>query len=107
MTVNAYWLYFAPGRLFGLSLIGWIWLWLTRKRSKTAATDEAYTIVIQRLSPADGGGFLATVPDLLGCLSDGETREEAARNATDAIAAWIAEAAWLGRPAPTPNGESP
>jgi antitoxin HicB len=66
------------------------------------ANDE-YTIVIQRLPPADGGGFLAKVPDLPGCLSDGETREEAARNASDAIAAWIEEATRLGRPIPAPS----
>jgi len=33
-------------------------------------------------------------------MSDGETREAAARNVADAIAAWIEEAATLGRPVP-------
>jgi predicted RNase H-like HicB family nuclease len=66
-------------------------------------TGEDYTVVIQRIPPADGGGFLATVPDLPGCLSDGETREEAARNVSEAIAAWIEEATRLGRPVPTPS----
>lgn len=66
-------------------------------------TDGGYTVVIQQLSPADGGGFLATVPDLPGCISDGQTREEAVRNAADAIAAWIEEATRLGRPIPAPN----
>jgi antitoxin HicB len=42
-------------------------------------------IVIEALSDEDGGGFLATVPDLPGCASDGATREEAARNIADAI----------------------
>lgn len=29
------------------------------------------------LSPEDGGGYLIEFPDLPGCLSDGETEEEA------------------------------
>ena len=44
------------------------------------------------LPPKDGGGYLAIVPDLPGCMSDGETRELAARNVADAIEAWIEEA---------------
>ncbi len=33
-----------------------------------------YTVVIKALSDEDGGGYVATVPDLPGCMSDGETR---------------------------------
>lgn len=62
-----------------------------------------YPIVIEPLSAADGGGFLATVPDLPGCMSDGETREEAARNVEDAIACWLEEAVDTGRQIPTPT----
>lgn len=32
---------------------------------------------VQQLPAEDGGGFVATVPDLPGCISDGETPEEA------------------------------
>ncbi|MDQ2802328.1 MAG: type II toxin-antitoxin system HicB family antitoxin [Pseudomonadota bacterium] len=45
----------------------------------------------------------ATVPDLPGCMSDGETRELAARNVGDAIEAWIEEARALGRAIPVPS----
>lgn len=62
-----------------------------------------YAVVIQPLPPEDGGGFVAIVPDLPGCMSDGESREEAARNAADAIAAWIEEAVKLGRAIPAPS----
>jgi antitoxin HicB len=62
-----------------------------------------YPIVIESLSEGDGGGFLATVPDLPGCMSDGETREAAARNVADAIAAWIEEATRMGRSIPEPS----
>ena len=48
-----------------------------------------YPIVVEPLSVEEGGGFLATVPDLPGCMSDGATPEEAVSNIQDAIAAWI------------------
>jgi predicted RNase H-like HicB family nuclease len=64
--------------------------------------DSEYTVVIQHNPPHDGGGFIAVVPDLPGCMSDGETREEAAANAADAIREWIAEAMRLGREVPAP-----
>ena len=66
-------------------------------------TPREYPVVIEALSEEDGGGFLATVPDLPGCMSDGETREEAARAIDDAIAQWIEEAKKLGRPIPKPT----
>jgi antitoxin HicB len=62
-----------------------------------------YTVVISLLPPHDGGGYLAVVPDLPGCMSDGETREEAARNIDDAIQSWIDEAGRLGRQIPQPT----
>ena len=64
---------------------------------------SGYVVVIEALSAEDGGGFLATVPDLPGCMSDGETREEAARNVEDAIACWLEAARELGREIPTPT----
>ena len=64
-----------------------------------------YPVRIERLAESDGGGYLATVPDLPGCMSDGDSREEAARNVADAIAAWIEEAKRLGRPVPTPSAQ--
>jgi len=68
------------------------------------AADE-YRIVIEPLPPEDGGCFVAYVPDLPGCMSDGETREEAAHNISDAIECWIEEAKKLGRAIPPPKRE--
>jgi predicted RNase H-like HicB family nuclease len=62
-----------------------------------------YPVLIEPLSPDDGGGFPATVPDLPGCTSDGETAEEALANVRDAVAAWIDEARALGRSIPQPS----
>ena len=65
--------------------------------------DLDYPVIIEPLSPEDGGGFIATVPDLPGCMSDGETAEAALANVRDSIAAWIEEARALGRPVPAPS----
>jgi len=62
-----------------------------------------YAVVIEPLPEEDGGGFLATVPDLPGCMSDGETREAAVRNIEDAIACWLEEAKAVGRDIPEPK----
>ena len=62
-----------------------------------------YPVLIEPLAPEDGGGYLASVPDLPGCISDGATRELAARNVGDAIEAWIEEARALGRAIPAPS----
>ncbi|MDR7035498.1 putative RNase H-like HicB family nuclease [Methylobacterium sp. BE186] len=63
----------------------------------------AYPVVITPLADDDGGGFAATVPDLPGCLSDGETPEEALHNVLDAIQSWIEMARELGHPVPEPS----
>lgn len=62
-----------------------------------------YPVLIEPLALEDGGGYLATVPDLPGCMSDGETRESAARNVSGAINEWIEEATALGRSIPQPS----
>lgn len=66
-------------------------------------TQLRYPVLIEPLTEDDGGGFLATVPDLPGCMSDGETPEEALVNVQDAIAAWIEAAHELGRQIPEPS----
>ena len=71
--------------------------------SETRMRKRDYAVVIEPLPEEDGGGFLATVPDLPGCMSDGDTREEAARNVEDAIACWLDEAKALGREIPEPK----
>lgn len=62
-----------------------------------------YPVTVRELNEQDGGGFLAEVPDLPGCQSDGSTPESALENVKDAIAAWIATAKELGRPIPQPD----
>ncbi|MGV3553075.1 type II toxin-antitoxin system HicB family antitoxin [Rhizobium sp.] len=65
-----------------------------------------YPILIAPLSAEDGGGFVATVPDLPGCMSDGETPEEAMFNVMDAIEEWIDASRTLGRDVPSPSRQA-
>jgi antitoxin HicB len=61
-----------------------------------------YAVVVEPLSDEDGGGWLATVPALPGCTGDGDTREAAIADVTDAIAQWLDAAKQLGRDVPGP-----
>jgi antitoxin HicB len=62
-----------------------------------------YAVRIERLADADGGGYLATVPDLPGCMSDGDTPEEALRNVQEAIESWIEAAKEWNEDIPKPS----
>jgi predicted RNase H-like HicB family nuclease len=62
-----------------------------------------YPVLVSPLSAEDGGGFLATVPDLPGCMSDGETPQEALFNVQDAIESWIEAAQDMGQDIPQPS----
>ena len=53
-----------------------------------------------------GGGFTAVIPSLPGCVTQGETVEEAAAMAGDAAACYVDGMTDLGRPIPVPAGGS-
>jgi predicted RNase H-like HicB family nuclease len=63
----------------------------------------SYKVLVEPLSVAEGGGYLATVPELPGCMSDGETPEQAIEHVHDAIIQWIDAAKSLGQPIPVPT----
>ena len=48
--------------------------------------------------------FIAEVPELAGCMADGETYQEAVQNAEIVIQQWIETAQELERPIPQPKG---
>jgi predicted RNase H-like HicB family nuclease len=48
--------------------------------------------------------FIAEVPELAGCMADGETYDEALTNARVVIQEWIETARELGRTIPEPKG---
>ncbi|NPV27225.1 MAG: type II toxin-antitoxin system HicB family antitoxin [Firmicutes bacterium] len=61
-----------------------------------------YEIKLRQLTEEEGGGWFAEIPLLPGCMSDGETAEEAIKNLIDAKNCWIETALELGRPIPEP-----
>ncbi len=48
--------------------------------------------------------FIVEVPELLGCMADGATYQEAVASAELIIQEWIETARELGRPIPQPKG---
>lgn len=59
--------------------------------------------MMRHLSKEDGGGYLIEFPDLPGCMSDGETPEEAITNGQDAVKMWIETAKELKKSIPEPG----
>ena len=59
-----------------------------------------YRVFVEPLVPNLGGGFVAYAPDLLGCVSDGATPDEALHNIYDAIACWLETAQERGEHIP-------
>lgn len=59
-------------------------------------TSLEYPFTVRPLDSEDGGGYLIEFPDLPGCMSDGETIEEAIENGADAMRE-------AGRPIPLPS----
>ena len=60
-----------------------------------------YTVVLEK-EPA--GGFVATVPALAGCVSQGETREETIANIREAIELYVEDCIASGDPVPQEAG---
>ncbi|MEY8689117.1 MAG: type II toxin-antitoxin system HicB family antitoxin [Leptothrix sp. (in: b-proteobacteria)] len=64
---------------------------------------ESYAHTVSPLSAEDGGGYLITFQDLPGCMSDGETMEEAIANGRDAFASWVSARIDAGQDIPHPS----
>ena len=64
---------------------------------------DAYAMLVRPLTSEEGGGWLATVPDLPGCMGDGETPAEALADVRDAMLEWADASHEHGDPIPDPN----
>ena len=53
----------------------------------------------------DDNSFVVEVPELPGCMADGQTYAEAVKNAEEIIDEWIETARKLGRPIPEPRSK--
>jgi predicted RNase H-like HicB family nuclease len=57
-----------------------------------------YTVILQRESDC---GYVVNVPALPGCVSQGDSREEALRNIEEAIELYLDDLRAMGEPFPT------
>ena len=57
-----------------------------------------YAVVLERESD---GGFVVSVPALPGCVSQGDTREEALANVKEAAQLYVEDCVASGDPVPT------
>ena len=62
-----------------------------------------YPVEISVIPEDEGGGYLASIPLLPGCMTDGETVEEASTNLQDAKREWIIDMLDRGLPINEPN----
>ncbi|HMD06804.1 MAG TPA: type II toxin-antitoxin system HicB family antitoxin [Candidatus Acidoferrum sp.] len=60
-----------------------------------------YTVVLQR---ENDGRYVATVPALPGCVSQGDSREEALKNIEEAIELYLEDVKATGEPIPIEDG---
>ena len=70
------------------------------------ALIHSYLFTIRPLPDADGGGFAIEYPDLPGCISDGETPEEALKHGSDAVKAYLMSCVKHGEALPSPSSAS-
>jgi antitoxin HicB len=64
---------------------------------------KEYPFVIRLLTAEEGGGYLIEFPDIPGCISDGETPEEAIVNGRDALKACLLTLKEFLRPVTVPG----
>lgn len=64
--------------------------------------DLKYEIIVFWSQEDDA--FIAEVPELPGCMADGNSYQEAVSNAEHIIQEWIETAKEIGRPIPQPKG---
>ena len=73
-----------------------------RESSYNHSVKRKYTVVLQ-VEP--DGGYVATVPALPGCVSQGDSREETLSNIREAAELWIEDCVAAGEAVPTEDGK--
>jgi antitoxin HicB len=64
---------------------------------------DQYQFTVRPLSKEEGGGYLVEYPDIPGCMSDGETIEDAIANGREALRDCIEVFSESGRKIPKPS----
>jgi predicted RNase H-like HicB family nuclease len=63
----------------------------------------SYPAIFYKCDPDEGEGYTVDVPDLLGCVTEGDTLEEAIFMGIDAASGWIMGELRAGRSIPPPS----
>ncbi len=66
---------------------------------------DYYQFTVRPLSKAEGGGYLVDYPEVPGCMSDGETIEEAITNGREALSDCLTVMRESGLKVPKPDAE--
>lgn len=67
--------------------------------------NQGYKYEIVIYWSKDDNAFIAEVPELAGCVADGNTYQTALEHVEVVIQQWIETAQSLGRPIPEPKGK--
>ncbi len=81
---------------------------LNQKQKQTEKSSLEYYLNLQypvTLYPDSGSGYVAQIKDLPGCLSQGETLEEAMTNINEARELWIETVYEAGDEIPLPSND--
>ncbi|RJO71132.1 MAG: type II toxin-antitoxin system HicB family antitoxin [Myxococcales bacterium] len=62
---------------------------MKRRQTKPDIDASAKIQYYARLTPQEEGGFLVEFPDLPGCLTEGDSLEDALANAREALSGWL------------------
>ena len=75
-------------------------------RASTNRNLDQYQFTVRPLSKDEGGGYVVEYPDIPGCMSDGETIEEAIANGREALRDCVEVFRESGRKLPKPSIEA-
>lgn len=78
---------------------------MMKKKNVEYYMNLPYAIELQRIAEEEGGGFYISIPLLKGCMTDGETIEEAYGNLQDAQREWIENMLERKMPIPEPKSD--
>jgi predicted RNase H-like HicB family nuclease len=72
----------------------------SKPKRRVSLADYVEEAMRRAVVTCEADGCTATVPDLPGCISCGDSPEEAMQNLRDAVEAWILTAIRFGDPVP-------
>lgn len=72
-------------------------------KNTTNRTLDKFQFTVRPVSKEEGGGYLVEYPDVPGCMSDGETIEEAVRHGREALLDCLDVFKESGRKTPKPS----